>query len=74
MDIISISKQRWFSFLCMILLYMLGMTFDMQSVIGGVQWHGDQISCLRKLASTVIELMQLQYDLIIIIIIIIIIF
>lgn len=48
---------------------MLGMTFDLQSVIGGVQWHGDQNSRLRKLESTVIELMQLQFDFNIIIII-----
>lgn len=47
----------------MILLYMLGMPFDLQSVIGGVQSHGDQNSRLRKLDSTVIKLMQLQYDL-----------
>lgn len=54
-------------YICMILLYMLGMA-TAPSVIGGVQWLGDQSSCSRKLGSSVVELMQLQYDLYIIVI------
>lgn len=47
-------KAQNIFFICMIFLYMLGMNFDLQSVIGDVQWHDDQNSCLRKLDSTVI--------------------
>lgn len=33
----------------MILLYMLGLCFDLQLAIGGVQWRDGQYSRLRKL-------------------------
>lgn len=50
MDIDIIYQMRKDFYICMVLLYMLGMTFDLQFVIGGVQWHGDQNSCSTLLS------------------------